>query len=125
GSSEPDERKDGTFRVMVRTQRYFSEGEVPHEPRNVSSVTGMLRRTLTARNIDRGRLLLQQFPGVDPDSVLLLEDRQQPMGFSIKLGLVVAGLVLLLLAWTARRARQTPPVLPESFAPTEDSRFHP
>ena len=95
------------FRVLVKTTRFSTYGSIPEEMMPVDSVQGVVINSVDPLDSETIDLLRQQFSGVDPDKVLVLEDGRKPssMGWSIgRLGLSVALLLAGLFMIIPRRS---------------------
>lgn len=103
-----ESRVDSRVRVLVRSSRYFSKGEIPNENRVESSVAGVAITNFTRLSSDVQGMLKRQLPDLDFSNVIVISDKLKPLPGTIKYGLIVAGLLLLTLAYFAHKQKRSP-----------------
>lgn len=82
--------------VLVKTDRYKREGDVPAQWQEVPSITGLLVHEIDGLKSDEERLLNQNYPGLDLSHVMILEEGREPKSAMSAVGLILGGAALIL-----------------------------
>ena len=84
----------GGFGVLVKTKRFKTIGAIPDDWKDESGVTGLVINRISSLDGDEEKLLLENFPNMDLDKVLILQEGRKPSSILAALGLVLGGLVV-------------------------------
>ena len=102
GEGEPDRNAEQPrldhFKVLVLTKRYSKASDLPQMPRLCPNVEGLVINRIRALKGKETTLLREEFPGLDLNEVLILEDGREPASWAKSLGLLGGGAAALLLA---------------------------
>ena len=92
-----------TFVVLVKTERFKTVGAIPDNVVDESSVSGLLVNRISGLDNEEKDLVRQNFPTVDPDKLLILEEGRKPSSLFKSLGMLGGGLLLCVLGlgWLA------------------------
>ncbi len=98
-----------SFRVLVKTTRFGTVGEIPQSMERVDSIQGVFINTIDPLDSKTKELLRQQFPNVDVDKVLVLQEGRAPSGLAWGLVKVIGPAAIALVGvflLIPRRQRQ-------------------
>jgi hypothetical protein len=87
--------------VLVRTKRFRTIGDIPDDFRNETSITGLVVNRIQSLDKQERKLILESFPTMNLDKVLILEDARRPASLAKSGGMIGGGLLLGLIgvAW--------------------------
>jgi hypothetical protein len=77
--------------VLVKTKKYKTEGAIPQEWEKVGSVTGLVINDIEALKAEEERLLLQSYPELSLQNVLILEEGREPKSVTTAMGIILLG----------------------------------
>jgi len=86
-----------TFSVIVKTKRFETIGNIPDGINDEKSVQGLLINRIEGLDSEERNLILQSFPQVDVDQLLLLEEGRKPSSNFKSIGTMGGGLLLALV----------------------------
>jgi hypothetical protein len=81
--------------VLVKTKKYKREGAIPQEWEKVGSVTGLVINDIESLGPEEKRLLLQSYPELSLQNVLILEEDREPKSVITAVGTILLGGVLI------------------------------
>jgi hypothetical protein len=89
------------FRVLVKTKRYKTENSIPAGLGAEDSVQGLVINLIDSMDKEEERMIQSEFPKVNMDELLIVEDGRKPTSMFASLGMVGGGglLSFLGLAW--------------------------
>lgn len=88
---EPNPLAD--FTVLVKTKRFSTIGAIPEQFSLEDQVQGLVVNQIASLKDDEKNLITSQFPAVNIDKVLILDDGRRP-SVLIGLAMLLGGLVL-------------------------------
>jgi hypothetical protein len=93
----------GTFAVLVKTKRFGTIGGIPDDLDRSEGVTGMVVNKVSSLGTDEANLVRQNFPSIDLNKVLILEEGRRPSPIILSFGMMLGGAVLSVgaLGWMA------------------------
>ncbi|MCA9044513.1 MAG: hypothetical protein KDA69_09340 [Planctomycetaceae bacterium] len=96
-----------SFAVLVKTNRFSTIGEIPDMPGPVQSISGLTRPASVALESDFQDLLRSDYPGINLDQILVLEDGRQPTSVALGIIMMLASAALIAAggAWMFASAR--------------------
>jgi hypothetical protein len=99
-SGDPNARLN-QFAVLVRSKRFKTIADIPDESRQEASISGLVVNRIQSLDKEERKLILESFPSLDLDKVLLLEDGRRPASLAKSGGMIGGGLLLGLIgvAW--------------------------
>lgn len=99
-SEDPNAQLD-KFAVLVRSKRFNTIADIPEESRQEASISGLVVNRIQSLDKEERKLILESFPSLDLDKVLLLEDGRRPASLAKSGGMIGGGLLLGLIgvAW--------------------------
>jgi hypothetical protein len=82
--------------VLVKTERFQRESDIPMEWQKVPSITGLLVHDIEKLKADEARLIQENFPGLSLENVMILEEGREPKSpmTAMAIMLLGAGLVV-------------------------------
>ncbi|MEM7263246.1 MAG: hypothetical protein AAF488_14745 [Planctomycetota bacterium] len=86
-----------SFRVLVKAERFKSIDQIPANAAERGGVKGLILNRISPLDSQDRQIIRREFPGVDLDELLVLEEGRTPMAPSTAVGLVVGGGVLMIL----------------------------
>jgi hypothetical protein len=87
------------FTVLVKTYRFKKEGDIPKDTiRQEPSVQGLVINEVSHLDSNEKNLILQDFPTIDFNKVLILEEGRKPTSVASATTAMFAGFVILGLA---------------------------
>jgi hypothetical protein len=98
-------QKDGNDRVpqltqlavLIKTDKFKHLQEIPQQAKEEAHITGLVINRIRSLEADEAKLIHEQFPRVDLDRVLLLEEGRRPTTGSTSIGLMAGGAFLILV----------------------------
>jgi hypothetical protein len=99
-SEEPNAQLE-QFAVLVRSKRFKTIADIPDDSREEASISGLVVNRVQSLDKEERKLILESFPSVNLDKVLLLEDGRRPASLAKSGGMIGGGLLLGLIgvAW--------------------------
>jgi len=88
---------DRSFAVLVKTRRFRTKASIPQQVSFNSSVRGLLINRIESLGEREERLIRMNFPQVDMEKVLILEEDRRPASALKWLGMVLGGPAMVLL----------------------------
>ena len=85
--------------VLVKTDRYRREGEVPDQWQNDASIAGLLIHDAVHRanvQVDEAKLLQENYPHLSLSNVMILEEGRKPRSTTTAMAMMGGGALLLL-----------------------------
>lgn len=83
-----------TFRVLVKTERFGTLGSIPKNPALRNSVDGLFINRISSLDKEEAKLLKQEFPRLDLDKVLILEEDRKPTSMAAGMGMMFGAIAL-------------------------------
>jgi len=105
------------FRVLVKTKRFETAGSIPDNTNVAASVEGLIINRISSLGSDEKDLIRKQFPKVNLDKVLILEEGRKPTSLLAAVGMILGALVLVgggIAACFAKRGKK--PVVADNSA---------
>lgn len=81
--------------VLVKTERFQREGEIPMEWQKVPSITGLLVQDIETLKNDEAQAIQQNFPGLSLANVMILEEGRQPKSPTTAMAMMLLGVGLV------------------------------
>lgn len=102
-----------TITVLVKTTRFKTVGALPEGLGSAESVRGMVISEIEPLDSEESALITSSFPSVDPQKVIILEERRKPQSMGFLAGEAAAGVALFFaplafFLWRRRRASLVP-----------------
>lgn len=94
-----------SFRVIVKSSRIHDEQQLATVA-GADTLQGLIVNEVESLGSDERRLLAQSYPGIDLDSVYILEHGREPSGRGKTLGFVGSGVVLMMFGVASFRSRR-------------------
>lgn len=85
------------FAVLVKTKRFDTVGSIPDEFRDESSVQGLVINRIASLDSEEKKLIKDNFPTINLDEVLILQEGRQPASSAKSMGLTLGGGLLALV----------------------------
>lgn len=106
------------FTVLVKTKRFKTIGSIPDDWLESASLEGLVINRIENLDAEETDLLLQSFPHINLNNVLIVEEARQPSSKGKSLGMMGGGGILslfgLFLLIPKKEKAVSPPDLPES-----------
>lgn len=83
--------------VVVKTKRFKTFGEVPKDDQQQRSVKGLVINRIGSLSKEEEDLIHEGVPGINLKKVLILEENRVPSALYFSLGMVAAGVILILI----------------------------
>ncbi|HHH76218.1 MAG TPA: hypothetical protein ENL03_04250, partial [Phycisphaerae bacterium] len=84
------------FAVLVKTEQYSTVGAIPNEPRERATLDGLVINRIDSLDGDEKALIRSDFPNIDFDKVLILEEGRKPQSVTLSLVLMLGGIGLII-----------------------------
>jgi hypothetical protein len=84
------------FKVLVRTNRFSTVGELPETYGRERAVEGLIVNRISSLGWEERSLLAESFPDLDLDSILILQEGRKPASEVFSFGMIAAGVALFL-----------------------------
>jgi len=85
------------FVVLVKTTRYKTYGALPEGIQSVDSIQGLVINEVSSLSSDEKKLIQEEFPTIDFNKVLILEDGRQPSSKAKAITFMVMGAGILVV----------------------------
>lgn len=87
----------GEFSVLVKSKRYSKTDQLPEDSDFEESIQGLVVNKITKLKSEELELLQENYPTLNADKILLLEEGRKPSGAAKKFGMLGGGALLSLL----------------------------
>jgi hypothetical protein len=84
------------FAVLVKTRQFKTIGAIPSDIGTVPSVQGLVINQIDSLDGEEEKLIKENFPQLNVDKVLILEEGRRPASLAKSLGMVAGGVVLVI-----------------------------
>ncbi len=94
----PDEEwpEVGDFSVLVKSKRFATVGDIPYDHEFVTDgISGLFINRIKTLSGEEKKLLLESFPSLSVDKVLILEEGRRPSSQFINYGMIVLGVAII------------------------------
>ena len=95
--NEEEDPQFGDIAVIVKTHRFKTIGQIPEEIVEESSVKGLVVNRIESLDKEERKLLHENFPQVDFEKVLIVEDGRRPASLLKSAGMVGGGALISLI----------------------------
>lgn len=85
------------FAVLVKTDKIDTVGQIPEDFVESTEIQGLVINKIDQVKADEQALIRQNFPSLDFNKVLVLEEGRHPSSLGYALGVMALGLVLMLV----------------------------
>ena len=85
------------FAVIVKTEYFKTVKDIPSGRKYYESVSGLVINEIEALGDDEKDLIRTEFPKIDFEKVLILEEYRKPTSVPVSIGLMIGGGVLIVL----------------------------
>lgn len=94
---EEENPEFGTIAVIVKSHRFKTIGAIPDGIVEETAVKGLVINRIESLDKEERKLLLENFPQVDLDKVLIVQDGRQPASLVKSAGMIGAGGLISLI----------------------------
>jgi hypothetical protein len=94
---EQDQLTLKDFKVIVRTCRFDTVGDLPESFATEEKVTGMIVNEISSLGYQERNLITETFPGLDTDKLLILQENRKPSSASFSSGMMLGGGFLMVI----------------------------
>lgn len=95
--NEEEDPQFGNISVIVKTRRFKTIGQIPEEIAEESSVKGLVINRIESLDDEERKLLHENFPQVDFEKVLIVEDGRRPASLFKSAGMIGGGALISLI----------------------------
>jgi hypothetical protein len=86
-----------SFTVLVKTKQFDSVGDIPSGFLHQDSVKGLVINRIDSLDSEEEKLIKENFPSLDIDKVLILEQDRTPASLFKSMGMMAGGMLLALV----------------------------
>ncbi len=88
-----------SFAILIKTEKHLKAGEIPSRWELREETEGLIVNRIKKLSLEESHLIKSQFPHIDPDNLLILEENRRPLSRFAVFTIIGVGAAMILIGF--------------------------